>query len=390
MRLFLLITPLLLCCCQSSPCERKAAMAEALLSRNVYQRDLRYPNQDLFFGYPQAPIQDERLGRNAEELHRYLSVWLSCCKRERARSAASDEEIFNAEDEVLCLTPLMLACRLGDVAAVRFLLSRAIDINKQTTLPFCENNVARTAVVGQTALHYAALGGHRQAAELLLQHGADAAVTNSAGLTAAQLSCQQAGRGAAGAPSADARDPQTPSAVLREVLAQPLPYKATKEGVMYVRWAKEYPQPHTPIAIRGLVADYLCRLETSPTSPRRLQDTRRSPERSERSFLYAEIKINGHHYIWCGQDVLVSADTGQVYPFPFAQSALFRTPEIARPILFPCSLGEEDNPDLNNAAVAKGGRPFLRLLEQTYRQAMDNKIPRRFDCWHGRKINENL
>lgn len=343
MRLFLLITPLLLCCCQSSPCERKTAMAEELLSENVYQRDLRYPNQDLFFGYPQAPIQDERLDRNTEELQGYLSAWLSCCKRERARSTAADEEIFNAEDEVLCLTPLMLASRLGDEAAVRFLLSRAIDINKQTTSPFCENNVARTALVGQTALHYAALGGHRHLAELLLQHGADAAVTNSAGQTAAQLSCQQAERGAAftpcaaGAPSADARVPQTPSAVLRDVLERPLPDKTRKEGVMYIRRMKEYPQPDVPIAIRGLVADYLCRLETYPASTRLLQGTQRSPERTERRSPYAEIKINGHHYIWSGNDVLVSADTGQIHPFPFAQSVFFRTPEIARPIIFPCS-----------------------------------------------------
>lgn len=187
MKTKILIFSIFLICCQHSPCEKKALLTEKLILSNYYQKNLRFPNQDYFFGYPLSPIQDVRLEGDKELLQTYLSLWLQCCKSKREQSQDSDEEIYNAEDEVFCITPLMLAARLGDESTTRFLLNKKIDINKKTTSPFCENNIARTAMVGQTALHYAALGGHQHLVDVLQQHGADASATNSAGQTAAQL-----------------------------------------------------------------------------------------------------------------------------------------------------------------------------------------------------------
>ncbi|VDN20824.1 unnamed protein product, partial [Dibothriocephalus latus] len=63
--------------------------------------------------------------------------------------------------------PLHTACHFGRLNMVRYLLSLA-----------GRGDVNRTTKMGCTPLHLAAQQGHSQIAHLLLEHGADANLTN--------------------------------------------------------------------------------------------------------------------------------------------------------------------------------------------------------------------
>lgn len=181
--------------------------------------------------------------------------------------------------------------------------------------------------------------------------------------------------------TASPNDSRRPSEFLRAVLSHPQA-PPRKVAVMYIRRTKEDKQPNVPIAIHGLVADYLYQIDTHPTSMDLLLNTILSPELQKRSSPHADIYVSGHHYVWSGNDYLVSRETKRFFPFPFAQSVFFATKELASPIIFPCSLGEDDSPSRNNTAVAQGGRYFIINLEKKYRQALEKQIPLRFDLWH--------
>ncbi len=73
-------------------------------------------------------------------------------------------------------TPLMVASRAGDVARVRRLLARGVDVNQ------ANGN-------GGTALMYAALGGHATVSDLLIRHGARVDAQGVNGWGALMIAC---------------------------------------------------------------------------------------------------------------------------------------------------------------------------------------------------------
>ncbi len=83
-------------------------------------------------------------------------------------------------------SPLIYASRAGQVEAVKLLLRRGADVNRQTT------------EMRSTALHRAAVAGHAEVVRLLLEAGADVSIRDCDGLTALErVVRQQRGRGCA-------------------------------------------------------------------------------------------------------------------------------------------------------------------------------------------------
>jgi len=81
-------------------------------------------------------------------------------------------------------TPLIYASRAGQVEAVRLLLRRGAEVDRQTT------------EMRSTALHRAAVAGHAEVVRLLLEAGADVRIRDCDGLTALErVVRQQRGRG---------------------------------------------------------------------------------------------------------------------------------------------------------------------------------------------------
>lgn len=83
-------------------------------------------------------------------------------------------------------TPLMMAAFLGDMDAVRFLVSKGVAVNQTNIRKQGEDGNA-SPTSGQTALHYAAIGGHRDVYDYLLRHGATPHVRGADGRIPRQL-----------------------------------------------------------------------------------------------------------------------------------------------------------------------------------------------------------
>lgn len=85
---------------------------------------------------------------------------------------SSEKEFFNVE---LARYDLLDMARVGDIGGIRRLLDdNLIDLN-------------RPNVKGDTAMHIAAMGGYRDVVSFLLDQGANGAIKNEAGFTAAEL-----------------------------------------------------------------------------------------------------------------------------------------------------------------------------------------------------------
>lgn len=83
-------------------------------------------------------------------------------------------------------SPLIYASRAGQVEAVKLLLRRGADVDRQTT------------EMRSTALHRAAVVGHAEVVRLLLEAGADVSIRDCDGLTALErVTREQRGRGPA-------------------------------------------------------------------------------------------------------------------------------------------------------------------------------------------------